>query len=271
MELAELRKEPHLSASGISDYIECSLLYKFGRIDKLPPTFKSDSLVLGTALHKTIANFHEARKQGEILPEEKLKSKLVQYLEEAAQNENQIHYKEGNFSTLLQQAQALLAAFHTGFEIDSRTEVLSVETPFKFHIDSVPVPIIGAMDLLESDGGILIISDLKTSAKAYSKDQIDQNFQMTLYQMAAREMNFGDSEILLRLDVLVKSKKECRFQQHYTTRTELDERRTMKKIQAVWQGISRGVFIPNDTSWKCKQCAYKIYCEEWFQQKEEII
>ena len=35
MELGELRQQPHLSASGIGDYVECSLLYKFSRIDKL--------------------------------------------------------------------------------------------------------------------------------------------------------------------------------------------------------------------------------------------
>ena len=31
MELSELRKTPHLSASGVNEYVECSLLYRFGQ------------------------------------------------------------------------------------------------------------------------------------------------------------------------------------------------------------------------------------------------
>ena len=31
MSLTELRQKPHLSASSIGDYVECGLLYKFGR------------------------------------------------------------------------------------------------------------------------------------------------------------------------------------------------------------------------------------------------
>ena len=43
MTIQELRKQPHLSASGINDYTECSLLYKFSRIDKKPPEFTAES------------------------------------------------------------------------------------------------------------------------------------------------------------------------------------------------------------------------------------
>jgi len=38
------------------------------------------------------------------------------------------------------------------------------------------------------------------------------------------------------------------------------------KVQ-VWEGIQKGVFIPNDTSWKCKNCSYKVACDSWFIEK----
>ena len=44
MDLYTLRQQPHLSISGILEYVECGLLYRFGRIDKLPMEFKSDNL-----------------------------------------------------------------------------------------------------------------------------------------------------------------------------------------------------------------------------------
>ena len=47
MELSELRKTPHLSASAVSDYLDCSLMYKFGRIDKIKAAFTPDALEFG--------------------------------------------------------------------------------------------------------------------------------------------------------------------------------------------------------------------------------
>jgi putative RecB family exonuclease len=49
-------------------------------------------------------------------------------------------------------------------------------------------------------------------------------------------------------------------------RGEIDERRVIKKIKQVWDGISKQVFIPNDLSWKCNYCSYKKACNDWFLQ-----
>ena len=58
MDLYSLRQQPHLSISGILEYVECGLLYKFGRIDKLPMEFKSDALEFGTAIHLVLAEYY---------------------------------------------------------------------------------------------------------------------------------------------------------------------------------------------------------------------
>ena len=39
MNLAKLRDQPHLSFSSIQEYLDCSLMFKFRRIDKLAPEF----------------------------------------------------------------------------------------------------------------------------------------------------------------------------------------------------------------------------------------
>ena len=120
------------------------------------------------------------------------------------------------------------------------------------------------MDLIEEDeSGTIIITDFKTAGKAYSADDVDKNMQMTLYQIAARYNGYSDREILLRLDCLIKTKTP-KFEQYWTTRGELDERRLIKKIKQVADGISKGVFVPNDGHWKCKGCSYRKACDEWF-------
>ncbi len=64
MDISELRQQPHLSASGIADYLECGLLYKFARIDKRQPERIADSLVLGKAIHAVLAYFYLELKGG---------------------------------------------------------------------------------------------------------------------------------------------------------------------------------------------------------------
>jgi putative RecB family exonuclease len=87
--------------------------------------------------------------------------------------------------------------------------------------------------------------------------------QMTLYQLAAKSNRFANRDILLRFDCLIKTMKP-KFETYYTVRSELDEIRLIKKIQQVWNGIRKGVFIPNDASWKHKNCHYRQVCDQWF-------
>jgi putative RecB family exonuclease len=121
--------------------------------------------------------------------------------------------------------------------------------------------------LEEDKSGTIIITDWKTSSKAYSADQIDKSLQLTIYQMAIKANGYRDRDVLLRFDCLIKTKTP-KFEQYYTTRSEMDERRAAKKILKVWEGISKGVFIPHDGNWKCNGCAYGEYCEEWFSNED---
>ncbi|VVB62668.1 PD-(D/E)XK nuclease superfamily protein [uncultured archaeon] len=114
----------------------------------------------------------------------------------------------------------------------------------------------------QDDSGTIIITDWKTSSRAYSTEDVDGSFQLTIYSMAAHLNGYGNREVLLRFDCLIKAKKP-RFDQYYTVRTEGDRMRAVKRIQQIWEAISKGIFIPNDGSWKCKGCFYKRNCIEW--------
>jgi putative RecB family exonuclease len=168
---------------------------------------------------------------------------------------------------LLLFVQALLTAWYSKLT-DDKFKILAIEEAFSITIPEIPIPIIGAMDLVEEDeSGTVIITDFKTSGRAYSRDEVDQNQQLTMYKIAAKKNGFGDREILLRFDTLIKTKTP-KFEQYWTTRSELDERRLIKKASQVWEGISKGVFIGNDTSWKCKGCSYKTACNEFLEGGE---
>jgi putative RecB family exonuclease len=263
MQILELRKQPHISVSSINDYTECGLLYKLSRIDKLEPSHISDSLAFGTTVHRVLADYNQQKLIGEILTANELQKRFERYWKEK-EGEN-IRYKNGqSFDTLLKQGKRLMKTFAESASTDDY-QILAIEEPFVYPVEGIEVPLIGVMDLIEEDeSGTVIITDYKTSGKSYTSNQVDRNFQMTVYHMAAKANGYKHREILLRLSCLIKTKTP-KFEQYYTIRSKSAEMRAYKKIQAAWNGVKQGVFVPNDNSWKCNDCAYKRHCDKWFE------
>jgi putative RecB family exonuclease len=266
MNLQELRALPHLSASSISTYVDCSLMFKFAYVDRIQPEFTADALVFGTVIHRVLEIYHHMRMVGEKISLLELTSHFEEKWREAVEKNPGIRYREGyTFDNYLISGKSLLATYYTE-QPETGFKLLALEKPFSYQLTGLPVPIIGAIDMVEEDeSGTIIITDHKTSSKAYSADEVDGNFQLTLYGIAAKANGYSDREIILKLDCLVKTQKP-KFTQYYTVRSEMDEQRAIRKILAVWEGISKGVFIPNDNSWRCKGCTYREHCQEWFSK-----
>ena len=264
MLLSELRQQPHLSASSIGDYVECGMLYKFGRIDRLPMEFKSDALEFGSVIHLVLDEYYEAKMTGERMPLKDVHKNFEAHWHRVAEGRTDIKYTKGkDFETLLMEGKDLLTAWYMKLPEDN-FNVLGIEEAFSFHIPGVEVPIVGAMDLIEEDeAGTIIITDFKTSSRAFSVDEVDKNFQLLIYQMAAKANGYEDREIILKFDALIKTKKP-KFEQYFTVRSEIDEIRAIKKIQTVCNGIKKEVFIPNDKSGRNIKCGYISVCDELF-------
>ena len=263
MIISELRSKPHISVSSINAYVNCGLQYKLRRIDRLPPESISDNLVFGSVIHKCLADFNQEKMTGNKLDLKELQDIFEIYWRDDAEDNKFICYSNGkNYKKLLIEGKNLLEAFYRELPREGFT-ILSIEEPFQFNIDGIDVPMIGVMDLVEQDiEGTIVITEYKTASKAFSIDQIERLFQLTVYHMAAKRNGFGDCEIVLKIDSLIKTQKP-RFESVYTTRTDADEKRAIKKIQEVWHGIQNNVFIPNDGSWLCSKCEYRTYCDNW--------
>ncbi len=268
MELSELRKTPHLSASSVGDYLDCSLLYKLGRIDKIKPAFTPDALEFGSAIHLVLAEINQQKMVGINLSIKEIQDSFEKHWTRLAKDRVNLKYSEGkSFDILMLEGKELLSTYYHKRSNDG-FNVIGVEESFSINLKGCPVPIIGAIDLIEEDSsGTIIVTDYKTSGKAYSNADVDNNFQMTLYQIAVKQNGFADREILLKFDCLIKTKTP-KFESYYTTRNEIDEKRAIRKIIEVHKGITKGVFIPNDSTsnWKCKGCSFKQPCNLWFME-----
>ena len=270
MDLRELRKVAHLSASAITDYIDCGLLYKFGRIDKIQAEFKSDALEFGSAIHLALADFHTEKMRGDLMSIKDLHESFETHWRKITDGRDDIKYSgDNNADIMLLQGQELLTAYYNKASW-KEFECVGIEEAFSFNIEGCPLPIIGGIDLIErDDAGTIIITDFKTSSRAYSNDEVNKNFQLSLYEMAVKEIGYEYSDIMLRFDCLIKTKTP-KFESYYTTRSLTDEIRAKRKIIEVARGIAKGIFIPNDSTgnYKCKGCSFKKNCDAWFLEEE---
>ena len=171
MDLNELRAKPHLSSSSIGDYIDCGMLYKFCRVDKLPREFIPSSLEFGTVIHLVLAEFYRGKMDGYKMLLKEVHESFKNHWLERVKNRNGIQYTDGqDFDTMLNQGIDLLTAWYENLT-DDNFKVIAIEEPFSIDIENLDVPIIGVTDLIEEDeSGAVIITDFKTSSKAYSID-----------------------------------------------------------------------------------------------------
>ena len=101
MNLDELRKVPHLSASGINEYVDCSLLYRFGRVDRLPMEFVAAELEFGTVIHKVLEEYYRAKMIGEKLLLKDLHELFRALWKKATTERSDIKYQEGQSAEML--------------------------------------------------------------------------------------------------------------------------------------------------------------------------
>ena len=154
LKLAQLRDQPHLSVSAISTYTDCGLQFKFSRIDKLAPEFKADALIFGTAIHAVLAEFYdELKTTGQKLSVKQLQEIFGINWQHLALDREDIKYKaDKDYEILLMEGKELLAIFHQKIPADEG-EIIGIEQAFQFWLDGLPIPIIGAYDLVLEEIG----------------------------------------------------------------------------------------------------------------------
>ena len=231
MTIRELRKKPHLSVSSVNSYIECGLQYKFSRIEKFKPDFISDNLIFGSCIHRVLSEFNQEKMIGNTLSSDDLEDMFKNDWAKSAKDNDDIQYSKGaTYRTLLNQGVKLLTEFINKVP-DNNNTIIAIEEPFEFHIEGLDIPLIGIMDLVEEDAdGAVTITDYKTSKRALSLNEVDKNFQLTIYYTAAKKNGYADRPVNLKFDCLIKTKTP-KFEQIYTYRSNEDTRRAVKKIK----------------------------------------
>ncbi|MBN2097220.1 MAG: UvrD-helicase domain-containing protein [Candidatus Omnitrophica bacterium] len=238
-----------LSFRQIDDYLTCPLKYKYVHILRIP-ILRHHSVVYGSAIHKAILDFYQAKIQKKSFSVEKLlKSFAAAWVNEGFLSRA---HEEQRFN----QGKDTLKHF---FEREQKRPVPAyIEQPFNFVLGKDKL--IGRWDRVDEDAqGEAVIVDFKTSDIVKKQKQADQrvkeSLQLSIYALAYK---------------MVKGKLPCRVEFHFvdtglvgqSQRTEDDLEKTRGLIEQASQGIRARAFQAQPSYRACTYCAYREVCPD---------
>jgi len=249
-----------LSYSSVSAYLICGRYWKYRYLDKVSATV-APALVFGSAFHNTVeAYIRNVAQSGQ-------SAGLVEIWEDEwpavlEKEGDRIAWADGSPDALLAEGTRILQALEVVQVVDAVTPLVDpdgrvhIEDFVKMEIPGVPVPIVGYIDIIDSDG---VPGDFKTASRRWSEKNALNELQPLFYLAALEQVGH-------------RSNPEMRFRHYVFAKTDpaeaqvIETRRTRGELQflfdlirEVWKGIAARVFPPNPRTWKCSP----EYCEYW--------
>lgn len=265
MALMDCRRE-HLSYTQINQFLRiCPLQFAFQRIFRLTPSFVTESLPFGVAMHRTAEHLWGRRVEGQDATEDELADLFADLWQRAVQDTEQLRFQKGDFDSLLAQGQAMIRLYRR--ELPDDLEIVGYDVPFQVplvdrHGEVLETPLVGEFDLLVRERGRLCVVDLKTAGQRYPESRLATDLQPTVY-LYALQAN-GGPPASFRWDVLVKNKQPV-LVRYAVERTADDFARLVELIKLMQAMIEAGHFPPHEGSYFCGGCGFQEACRDWYQ------
>ena len=254
--LAALRDAPHCSVSSIKSYLMCPMKYAHRYIRKTESSHRNVALVLGRSVHDALESFYLfCHEQGGEPPVELLTDTFATSWRRGLLGDPPV--KADDIGKDMDQGIALIRTFHD--QAPRPLRILAVEEAFAIPIaEDDERLLVGAIDamVVDEDGRVVLVES-KTAKRRWAKDQLANDFQPTIYQMAAREMHLADNPTI-RFDFLLKLKAPA-FESTEVHRSKAQEQEAMNVIRKVLRAVDADIFYPV-RSWACNDCEYAHAC-----------
>ena len=237
------------SYSALNTFQTCSLKYKFQNIDKIK-TPKSKEAVFGTIIHSVLKFLHNPQPIPPTIED------VLEYYNNLWNSE--IFEDKQEEAAFLANGVRILQDYYEKNN-PKNFNVIDLETRFNLDIEDTTLSgIIDRIDKL-ADGSFEII-DYKTGKKLPSQQDIDNDFQLSIYSMAVKNRwPKLDQPIKLSLYYLKHGIKLSSF------RTPEQIRQTKEIILDIVAEIRKGNFVPTPNA-LCGWCGYQKECP-MFQHK----
>src|SRR6202022_42356 len=171
--------------------------------------------------------------------------------------------EDEDIGAIVDQGVRMLGVFYA-YAAGKSVQVEAIETPFTAELfdpetgELLDEHLVGVLDLvLREQGERRVIVEHKTSAKKYSRDQLDADPQMSGYAFAAKQMGWADTT--LRYSIVTKTKVPA-VQVEDVLRGPLAENDFLRTVVGVLRAIDAGVSYPV-RGWACRSCPFQGPCQ----------
>jgi RecB family exonuclease len=231
-----------LSYSSINTYETCPAKYRFQYEERLPSS-PSPALSFGDSLHQALYRFHSRP-----VPVAPSLEELHEMLDAVWVGEGYTGVSEEQ--TYLEHGRQVLAQYHrenaAAYRIPAALE-------FRFQIEVEGVTVSGVIDRMDRiPGGGYEIIDYKTNRRLPPQQRIDEDLQLSVYHLAAREV-WGIEPERLTLYYLLPGQRMSTVR----TTAHIDELR--RRIVTVAQRIEAARFEPRQNP-LCDWCDFQAMC-----------
>ncbi len=253
-----------VSISQLREFTICPRRYQLHRVLGVEPEFVPVPLALGSATHAGIgAIYTSLLVRAEVAPVEEVLQVFRDSWSLASDGAVPIKVDE-DAADPVDVGVRMLTAFHRHVAAEGPIAVVAVELPFSGvelqDPDTGEVldeKLSGVIDLVVREDGRNVVVEHKTAARRWTADQLDHDFQVTAYQVAARKLELGD-EVGLRFQIVTKTKLAV-VQVEDVVRDDLAEVDFLRTATGMLRAIGAGAFWPV-RSWACRSCQFAHAC-----------
>jgi putative RecB family exonuclease len=231
-----------LSYSSINTYETCPAKYRFQYEERLP-TASSPALTFGDVLHRALFRFHDRP-----VPVAPSLEELQGFLDDEWSDGG---YRDpGEESLYKDHARQVLTDYYRENSAQFR---IPAALEFRFTIEVEGVAVSGVIDRMDRiPGGGYEIIDYKTGRRLPPQARVDQDLQLSVYYLAAKEI-WGIEPEKLTLYFLLPGQRMT------TTRTAADADALRRRIATVSERIAAGKFEPRQNP-LCDWCDFQARC-----------
>ncbi len=251
----------YLSKSRLNRYIACPRSYQLRYELGIVPLRPDRELLVGSSTHRLIAAHHLARKRGEVVDAQSvLDGFWSQYMpkEEAPEDRREMEAARGES---LRYAQLFLR--------EAPLDPVEIERDFILPLvnlengDTLPVPLVGVIDLVDQPNGVLRPLEIKTRARKADAWQVRMALELTCYAWWVRQRLSEDGaptpeEVPVGYVHIIKTKTPT-IQWQTDCRTIADFLALYHTARAVYENIMDRRFYLNPGT-HCNWCDYSAVC-----------
>lgn len=253
----------HVSVSSLTTHLKCPRQYELKYVTEVPPSHRSGSLALGSAVHAVLAFFYGRLMRAMEEPSvEELKSEFVVAWSRALEGDVPVLLDDGETVDAAQdKGLALVEVFHR--DAPRPAQVTGVEQRFAVELvdtttgEALPRRLVGIMDTVVRDAdGRHRILEHKTAAKRFAEDKLRYDLQPTAYSLAALALGLGPVSVTLQ--ILLKQKKPS-LELRDLIRDDRDHDDFLHVVSGVLRAIEAEAFYPIH-DWWCRSCPWAGPC-----------